>query len=154
MLFGSNHGGKKIHIDSTSPLPHYKIKTYGTWAASTSIYNVQFEGFDYNETACGAETRIFGLNPHASDYIPIHNFEYTTFKNVNHDNLIFLMDPPESWNNPTDCSGFPCTAPSNVLMSFKYTTFEGSTKPDFDEKSFQIVSDTPGASETLNNCEH
>lgn len=39
MLFGSNHKGKAILIDAPSPRPHYKIKSYGVWAANSNIEN-------------------------------------------------------------------------------------------------------------------
>jgi len=37
MLFGSNQHNKKFHIDALSPLPHYNIMSYGTWAAATDM---------------------------------------------------------------------------------------------------------------------
>jgi hypothetical protein len=95
MLFGSNHKDKGIHITSPSPLPHYKIKSYGTWAASAAIYDTVFEGFTSTETACGATSRIFELNPYSADFVPVQKFDYTTFKNVHQDVMTYLMDPPE-----------------------------------------------------------
>jgi hypothetical protein len=82
MLFGSNHGGKDILIDSPSPRPHYKIKSYGVWAATTDISNTRFVKFTSNETDCGARQRIFELNHYASDHIPVQKFKYTTFADV------------------------------------------------------------------------
>jgi hypothetical protein len=149
MVFGSHHAGKDVHITMPSALPPYKIKSYGAWSASATVYNVIFEGFNSTETACGASSFIFKLNDHASDYVPIHTFKYTTFINVHHDAIGYIMDPNPGWNNPTDCVGFPCTAPSNVVLNFKYTSYEGSPRPEFRDTSFQIVSDTPGASKTL-----
>ena len=63
------------------------------------------------------------------------------------------MDPLEEWHNPEDCAGFTCTAPSNVLLEFLETTFEGSPKPEFSDENFSIISDTPGASDTIEACE-
>jgi hypothetical protein len=65
--------------------------------------------------------------------------------------IAFLYDPPKGWANPTDCVEFPCTAPSNVVIKFDRTYYEGK-KPFFDPK-FQIISDTESVSETLQNCE-
>ena len=42
MLFGSNENAKAPHIDAKSPLPMYKIKSYGSWMADTSIFGVVF----------------------------------------------------------------------------------------------------------------
>jgi hypothetical protein len=53
MLFGSNMKGKDFHINSPSPLPMHKIKSYGTWMAATEINNVTFSDFPSNKTACG-----------------------------------------------------------------------------------------------------
>jgi hypothetical protein len=125
LLFGSNGGGKPIHIEASHDMPHYGIGSSGAWAATSTIENVVFENFESRWTACGKETRIFKINKSASDYIPIHNFRFTTFKNVHHDVIAFLMDPPSGWNNPNDCVGFPCTAPSNVILDFFYTEYEG-----------------------------
>lgn len=102
---------------------------------------------------CGARQRIFEVNHYSSDYIPLHSFKYSKFVNVHQDAVTYLMDPLEEWNNPTDCVGFPCTAPSNIVLQFESTTFEGSIRPDFSgERDFQIVSDTPGASEAFKDC--
>lgn len=154
MLFGSNHANKAILIDATSPRPHHKIKSYGAWAANTNIENTQFIGFKSNMTKCGAAQKIFKINPFASDYIPLHTFKFSTFENVHHDAISYLFDPPAGWNNPTDCVGFPCTAPSNVVLLFEKSSFKGSVMPKFSNlRDFQIVSDTPGASEAFKGCE-
>jgi hypothetical protein len=97
MLFGSNHKSKAVLIESPSPRPIYKIKSYGTWAANTDVTNVNFHKFAKNETDCGARQRVFHLNPYSSDYIPLHSFEYTTFTDVHQDAMAFMMDPPEGW---------------------------------------------------------
>lgn len=39
-----------------------------------------------------------------------------------------------------DCGNFPCTAPSNVLLQFEKTTFNGTIKPVKTDSDFQIVS--------------
>jgi len=136
MLFGGNHKDKSLYITSPSPRPLHKVKSYGNWAANSDITNTIFEHFTSNKTACGAQQRIFGLNNHASDYVPLHTFDFTTFKNVHTDAMTYLYDPPEEWHNPTDCIGFPCTAPSNVVLVFDNTVFEGSIKPSFTDRKF------------------
>lgn len=75
------------------------------------------------------------------------------FDNVSDDSLANFMDPPEKWNNLDDCIGFPCTAPSNVVMDFRSTDYTGATTPRKRDRDFQIVSDTPGTSDAFKNCE-
>jgi hypothetical protein len=55
MLFGSNEGGKAKHIITPSSLPHYKIKSYGSWNATTDLSSIVFENFPSNVTDCGAK---------------------------------------------------------------------------------------------------
>ena len=66
--------------------------------------------------------------------------------------MAYLYDPPEEWNNVDDCVGFPCTAPSNIVMTFINTQYLGTTMPKVRATDFQIISDTPGASETIPKC--
>lgn len=153
LLSGGNHGAKKPHIDAPSPLPMRKIKSYGAFFADTFNKGNQFINFPINKTHCDAEQRLFGLIETASDYIPVQNFEYTTFDNVHASTYAFIMDPPEKWNNLDDCIGFPCTAPSNVVMSFKYSKHLGKNTLDGRSRNFQIVSDVSEVSDTYNNCE-
>lgn len=63
------------------------------------------------------------------------------------------MDPPEKWNNVDDCVGFPCTAPSNVILEFRNTKFTGLLSPKTRQRDFQIISDTAGASENISDCD-
>jgi hypothetical protein len=65
--------------------------------------------------------------------------------------MAYLYDPPEKWATEDDCGDFPCTAPSNVLIDFKSTTYEGSTQP-FTDSNFQIISDTDDVSKTFADC--
>ena len=129
-------GKKGILIGAPSPRPHYKIKSYGSWAASADVTNTVFDHFATNETACGAKQRVFAINHYAADYIPLHNIDYPTFKNVHTDAMSYLMDPPSGWHNPDDCIGFPCTAPSNVVLAFDNAVFDGSIKPSFTDRKF------------------
>lgn len=125
MLFGVTHGGKPPHITKPSSLPYYKIKSYGSWLADIQLNNNVFQGFGANETICGAHQTIFKRNPSASDYIPLHRLKGNTFVDVHDDAMSLLEDPPAGWANPDDCIGFPCTAPSNVVMLFENTKFDG-----------------------------
>ena len=70
MLFGGNEGAKAKHIVTPSSLPHYKIKSYGSWNASTDLSSIVFANFPSNSTDCGAKSSIFAINHYASDYIP------------------------------------------------------------------------------------
>lgn len=136
MAFSGRHGAKVPHIDAASPLPHYKVKSYGTWAADTYMRKITFSDFPTNATACGRQQRLFALSKYESDMQPTQNFEYTTFINVHQDAMAYIMDPPEKWNNVDDCIGFPCTAPSNAIFSFKQSKFSGIPQPFIRERSF------------------
>ena len=118
MLSGGNHAGKKIHIDSKSSLPSYKIKSYGVWNVSTNFNNFIFENFASNKTRCGADLKLFKRNPYSSDYIPIQKYTNTKFINVNDDAISYLDKPDPGWANKDDCGPFPCTAPNNIVMQF------------------------------------
>lgn len=54
MGFSGRHKSKKFHIDSASPLPMIKVKSYGTWAADTRMEKIEFNNFSRNKTECGA----------------------------------------------------------------------------------------------------
>jgi hypothetical protein len=103
-----------------------KVKSYGAWNGDTFSKKNTFNNFASNKTQCGSSQRVFGLIESASDYIPMQYFEYSTFNNVHDHSMAFIMDPPSKWNNLDDCIGFPCTAPSNVVMDFKYSTHSGA----------------------------
>jgi len=136
MAFSGRHNPKVPHIDAASPLPHYKVKSYGTWAADTYMRKITFSDFPTNATACGRQQRLFALSKYESDMQPTQNFEYTTFINVHQDAMAYIMDPPEKWNNVDDCIGFPCTAPSNAIFSFKQSKFSGIPQPFIRDRSF------------------
>lgn len=136
LLQGSNHGSKSFHIDSASSLPLRKVKSYGAFNADTMNERIKFIDFLRNETHCGAHQRLFGLIESSSDHIPVQNFDYVEFENVHNDAMAFIMDPPSKWENLSDCIGFPCTAPSNVVMLFRNSKFEGTTRPDTRDRDF------------------
>ena len=152
MLSGANEGDKKPHIDSPSKLPMYKIKSYGAYNAATNYEYITFNNWLTNRTDCGASQRIFALNPYSSDYIPLQKFTYSKFINVADDAMAYIYDPPQEWNNPDDCVGFPCTAPSNVVITHDGVQYSGITRPSTTPNSFQIISDTPSASPKIDNC--
>lgn len=70
MGFSSRHRPKKFHIDSKSPLPMIKVKSYGSWAADTRMEKITFNNFLRNKTECGASQVIFKLNKYESDFYP------------------------------------------------------------------------------------
>ena len=74
--------------------------------------------------------------------------------NVTNDAVAHLEDPNPGWANNDDCGPFPCTAPSNVVMQFTDTTFEGANTPKLIEKDFQIISDTEDVSDTFKSCKN
>lgn len=99
--------------------------SYGAWASKTNIQNIVYEDFDYEFTRCGSPQSVFALNPSYSDYIPLQNIDGVEFVNVADNAVAFIMDPNPGWANPKDCVLFPCTAPSNVIFSFKNARFSG-----------------------------
>jgi len=161
MSFGSNRKGKTLHITSASARPIYKIKSYSAWNTKVEITDVNFINFKSAETACKGKQSVFALNPHGSDYIPIHFFEKAKFTNVHFDALIYLYDPPNKWANVTDCGSWPCTAPHNVVMNFNDAVFEvpdaTTALPSFwttetTKYDFQAVADFPAAASSYPNC--
>lgn len=49
------------------------------------------------------------------------NFYGTKMNNIDPSAMAYIMSPPSGWANSRDCVEFPCTAPSNILFSFKDT---------------------------------
>jgi len=151
MLFAGHHGSKDYHIGATSPFPMHNIMSYGSWAITTDIYKVTFHNFQ-SETQCGAKNTIFELNPFSSDFVPTHKFYGTTFDSVHENAFAYIMDPPERWNNLSDCISFPCTAPNNIILDFQLTSYTGDPQPFDRDRDFQVVSDNEGAVEAFDNC--
>lgn len=125
MLSGGNEKGKAPHITSASSLPMYKIKSYGVWNAVTDYTGMTFSKFYSKSTDCGGSQKVFGLNPHSSDYIPLQKFSQSTFIDVADDAMAYIYDPKPDWNNPDDCIGFPCTAPANVVITHTGVRYGG-----------------------------
>jgi len=67
---------------------------------------------------------VFGVNHYASDMSPIHFFTNAKFTNVKYDAMIYVFDPPQGWAVIDDCGEWPCTAPSNMVWTFKDSVFE------------------------------
>ena len=59
-------------MPSAHPVP--KIKSYANWGGEIKITNVEFIDFTSNATTCGKKQYVFGVNHHASDYIPLQRF--------------------------------------------------------------------------------
>jgi len=151
--FGGNMGGKEFHISASSPMPMQHIMSYGAWAASTNFENVRFIDWQSAETPCGAQQSIFGLIYDQSDFVPTQRLYGSEFINVHQDALAWIMDPNPGWNNVDDCIGFPCTAPSNVVIDLQDTKYSGSPTPTNRNRHMTLIADTPGASESFDNCE-
>ena len=79
-------------------------------------------------------------------------FYDTKFIDLDGDSFAYLMDPPQGWANIKDCGNFPCTAPSNVLIDFRDTEFEGS-KPRWAKDDFQVIANNSGFAPYMENCE-
>lgn len=96
------------------------------------------------------------MNSAASDYVPEHKFVDNTITNIEEGALTYIMDPPKKWANPTDCVMFPCTAPKNILMSWKQTRFSNSASFVGETinygSEFQIISDNAEFSPHVANC--
>lgn len=130
VLFGANRGGKELHPTMMSSLPIHKIKSYAAWGAIIKLNNVNFNNFDSDTTRnCGNKQRIIGRNKYAADYIPLHDFDGSTFNNVAENAVAYIKDPNPGWANPTDCIEWPCTAPENVVLHFSNTSYKGVVRP-------------------------
>lgn len=54
MLFGGCRGAKPLHPLKASPLPIYKIKSYGSWGTEVTLTRVNFNDFKSDKTRkCG-----------------------------------------------------------------------------------------------------
>lgn len=66
--------------------------------------------------------------------------------------MAWFEAPSRSWANIDDCGDFPCTAPNNIVLDFKGTTYSGVNMPDLQFDSFQIVANTPNVTSTFGEC--
>ena len=67
----------------------------------------------------GLKNRLFGTSFYQPDYTPMIEFDQTTFIDVEEGAYAYFDDPYPEWANLDDCAQFPCTAPNNILYSFK-----------------------------------
>jgi hypothetical protein len=125
MIGGGIRAGKGNHITSASKRPHHKIKGDATWGGKTILNRNKFTNFKY-QTREGLNQYLFDLNPFGADHVPIVYALNTQFDNIDSDAFGHFFDPPTGWGNVKDCGNFPCTAPWNVLVDFKYSTYTGN----------------------------
>ena len=132
----------------------HKVEHDSIRGNTCTFTKVIFKDFPGSGTKCIATRPVllFQIHPQASDLIMEHIFSNIALNNVNADTLLYLMDPPEEWVDPTDCVGFVCTGPQNVLLSFKeHVNQTGTTSIKFPPKPFDIISDNPGFNTALSS---
>jgi hypothetical protein len=120
-------GGKPLHPTMASPKPYHKSKSYGTWGGEAYLARNEWINFRA-KTSEGAMQTVLCLNPTASDYIAPHHFTDTKLNGIDANAMAFIMNPSPGWANPKDCVEFPCTAPHNILFSFKNTQWASNQK--------------------------
>lgn len=142
--------GKDNHISGKSALPIHNVHGVATPGARNVYLRNHFRDF-YGETKEGTKQSCFDLNPYASDLVPVSEFEDTTFENVADDAWGHFYTPPMAWANVKDCGAFPCTAPLNVLLSFKGTQYTGQ-RPSFTQPDFQLIANNTGFAPYIPSC--
>ena len=150
MLGTAARGGKDQHLTSPSKRPHHKIKADATWGGRTVLHRNTFEGFT-GTTELGFKTSTFGLNPYSADHIPLMEAWDTTFIDVADDGFGYFNDPSPGWANVKDCGNFPCTAPWNILASFRRSKFSG-IQPLKQGPDFQLIPDNTEFSPYVPEC--
>ena len=125
-----------------SAIPYEKIMGNPVWGTVVKMYDNKFVNFG-TKTAQGYEQALFFNQPDQPDYIPMLQAFDNEFIDVKDGAFATLHDPNPAWANLKDCGDFPCTAPSNLLISFQGTTWTGN-KPRWAEKDFEIISDNEG----------
>jgi hypothetical protein len=73
----------------------------------------------------------------------------TKFTDVH--SVAYVAEPNPEWANLMDCGDYPCTAPSNILYSFKRSTFSGY-KPNWAASEFQIIANNSGFAPYIEGC--
>ena len=142
--------GKDAHETMASKFPLEKFKGNPQWGLKAQINRLTVIGFK-SKTREGKDSAVFGMNEYASDFIPIHQFSNTKFIDVNDDALANFYDPPQEWANPDDCMQWPCSAPLNVLYSFKDSVFEGNS-PSWLNKNYQLIANNVNISSYIPDC--
>lgn len=126
MMFGHNRGSKAIIEGRSYNLPFYKTIHPGGWGAQAYITDVEFEDFTY-QTQCGKTQVIFKNSETASDFIPIHHLDDSTFTNVDMDAVINIVPLPLTFIQISECGNFPCTGNKNIVIQYK--DLEPNTTP-------------------------
>lgn len=139
------------HITMQSAIPYEKIMGNPIWSTVFKMYDNKFINFE-TKTALGYDNTLFYNEPNQPDYIPMLQAYGNEFVDVKDGAFASLSDPNPKWANLKDCGDFPCTAPWNLLFSFKDTTWRGS-KPRWADKEFEIIADNPGFSPYIEDCE-
>lgn len=150
--FQNMNDDKDLHPTMKSSLPIYKSHGEGNWGGRVEVRDTLFKGF-VGLQKCGERSVIFGSNPDSSDKIPPHFFVNSKFVDVDDLGFAFLEKPPSKWANVKDCGNFPCTAPSNYILGFTSTKFDGVT-PSVTAQDFTVVPDDPTVGGTYPNCKH
>lgn len=145
-------GGKPVHITMPSSLPMYKAKSNASFGGNSYITNTEFIGFESDTNRCGAQQKAITLNPSGSDNIVTARFEDVKFTDVSTGGFGYFYDPMPGWAGISDCGEWPCTAPENIVLKFKQTTYSGST-PTYTKKNFQIIADFKDVAGKINTCE-
>lgn len=122
-----------------SDLPYYEKSATASYGGQSQYNNLYFSNFKNSTTFCGADQRLFRLNPKSPDYSPRASFTGVTFNNVDQDAMFYLFSPPWAWANLNDCGNYPCTGPNNTMLTFSKAKFTGSTIPMKTNSQFQIV---------------
>ena len=99
-------------------IPNDHIVSDATWGGKTFISHVEFLDFQ-KESECGGRQRIFGIHRNATDYIPAVQTNSITFDNVRPDAVAYFPTKKQEWIGAGICGEFPCTAPENIIISFK-----------------------------------
>lgn len=110
--------GKPLMPTMASSLPIYNSHGEGNWGGKIKIEDCTFKNF-MGLTRCGSPHQALSNNPGSSDKIPPHFFDNTKFIDTDDYGFVFLAKPDPGWANVKDCGNFPCTAPNNLIYSFK-----------------------------------
>ena len=121
------------------------------------IEEVTFENF-IERKSCGFQEYAIMSNDYLGDYVPIHYFTNTHFKDVENEALIYLASPNSEWLEDEKCGEFQCSGPDNVLLIFKETNFSFTSFlfqgiSDYSVEEFQIISNNPKTSPFFDDCE-
>jgi hypothetical protein len=150
MNFQNVNDKKDLHPTMSSSLPIYKSHGEGNWGGTVNVENVDFVNF-LGLTRCGSRHVVFESNPDSSDKIPPHSFNGCKFTDVDDIGFAFLTKPNPKWANIKDCGNFPCTAPNNLIFSFKSTTYSGAM-PSTSSRDFTLVPNDKQVAGTYPGC--